>query len=495
MKVINNFQPKPSAMKTPVALCCTLLVFCQLSWSQDNDYLSSLNHFTAPVETEIEFKFENGLPEETRIVLRQWDSLDFLFKIDTTIKAGTKVLAISLFLEKPLLLQLELNKKRDQLFALPGESMTVNYGQLSEDKLEKKIENKPELQAINNYYENQFKLLGREIIQRAYQKYTQLESLEEVALAYDSLSQVQYDLLDQFEEDLPSWFVKYEKKNIEYTGISFKLYTVSTQRHTGTFSGVLPAEYVEIINKFDTEDEIALFSHFYVLSLNDAAYLKYCSDDCYGEDVDVKLINLRMAGLAFGQEIKNEKVRQVYFALNLMLMYASGHPYSEALLSKYAEHLSEPYHNRIKKHRPSSLTGQKAPGFYLKDMNGDPYTLNDLSGKVVLLNFWFVGCTPCIQEIEHEKKLTQTLKDQAFLLVNICTNSAEAAWRATVNREKMPGLNLYAKGNWSQKMEQAYQIVGYPNYCLIDKNGIIVQDKCPRPSSSGLIPKILEQLE
>ena len=51
-----------------------------------------------------------------------------------------------------------------------------------------------------------------------------------------------------------------------------------------------------------------------------------------------------------------------------------------------------------------------APDFTLADLDGDWVTLNELKGKVVLLNFWGTWCGPCRREIPAFINLTEKYK-------------------------------------------------------------------------------------
>lgn len=80
-------------------------------------------------------------------------------------------------------------------------------------------------------------------------------------------------------------------------------------------------------------------------------------------------------------------------------------------------------------------------------------------------------------------------------MVNICANTPEDEWKKYVTENDLPGLNLYAKGNWGSKLADNYQFSSYPTYVLIDKDGKIAMDKAPRPSGEQLIKEIRKRLD
>jgi hypothetical protein len=44
---------------------------------------------------------------------------------------------------------------------------------------------------------------------------------------------------------------------------------------------------------------------------------------------------------------------------------------------------------------PFFTTGQALAPFKLRDLSGRKYDSKELAGKIVVLNFWFIGCPPC----------------------------------------------------------------------------------------------------
>ena len=47
----------------------------------------------------------------------------------------------------------------------------------------------------------------------------------------------------------------------------------------------------------------------------------------------------------------------------------------------------------------SAMIGTSTPAFYMEDINGNSISSEGAKGKVIVLNFWFTACKPCIAEI------------------------------------------------------------------------------------------------
>jgi peroxiredoxin len=60
-----------------------------------------------------------------------------------------------------------------------------------------------------------------------------------------------------------------------------------------------------------------------------------------------------------------------------------------------------------------------APDFTLNDASGNPVTLSEFRGKVVLLNFWATWCAPCRIEIPWFTELQETYRDRDFVVLGV----------------------------------------------------------------------------
>lgn len=145
---------------------------------------------------------------------------------------------------------------------------------------------------------------------------------------------------------------------------------------------------------------------------------------------------------------------------------------TEFLLVRLSEEEQKRRLNNIPKPResPFFITGKKPLNFSGKDLNGNKYKLKDLEGKVVVLNFWFVACSPCRTEIPELNKLADEYKDSSnivFLAVALDpTRDVEKFLETTPFH-----YNIISDGRYIRSI---YRITSYPTHAVIDKAGKII---------------------
>ena len=74
-----------------------------------------------------------------------------------------------------------------------------------------------------------------------------------------------------------------------------------------------------------------------------------------------------------------------------------------------------------------SATRRRAPDFALKALDGGTLRLDDLRGKVVLVNFFATWCSPCRQEVPDFIRLRKQFVDEGFEIVGIGLDMEGAA--------------------------------------------------------------------
>lgn len=69
--------------------------------------------------------------------------------------------------------------------------------------------------------------------------------------------------------------------------------------------------------------------------------------------------------------------------------------------------------------------GEYALDFLTKDMNGRNIKLSDLRGKVVVLNFWFIKCAPCVMEMPDLNEVASNYDPENVVFLGITFDSQE----------------------------------------------------------------------
>lgn len=112
--------------------------------------------------------------------------------------------------------------------------------------------------------------------------------------------------------------------------------------------------------------------------------------------------------------------------------------------------------------------GEKALDFSFTDLNDQSYSLSSLKGKVIVLNFWFTGCPPCVSEIPELNQLVQKYMDQEVVFLGLALDDAVRLKKFLLKHPFAYRIIPEAK-----RLADAYRLPGYPTHVVIDKHSNI----------------------
>jgi peroxiredoxin len=114
---------------------------------------------------------------------------------------------------------------------------------------------------------------------------------------------------------------------------------------------------------------------------------------------------------------------------------------------------------------------QQAPGFALKDINGETHRLADYRGRVVIVNFWATWCPPCREELPSMQRAWEQIRDEgiAMLGVNVGENADTIFPFTAYYPVEFPLLM-----DLDSKVVEDWPVIGLPTTFVLDPEGRLV---------------------
>jgi thiol-disulfide isomerase/thioredoxin len=109
-----------------------------------------------------------------------------------------------------------------------------------------------------------------------------------------------------------------------------------------------------------------------------------------------------------------------------------------------------------------------APELNLTDLNGDPVSLSDYRGSVVLVNLWATWCPPCREEMPTLLKFYEKYRSKGFVLIAL--DQGETVEQVIPFVEEFQ-LTFPVWMDITSSAGRSFNTMSLPSSYVIDRNG------------------------
>jgi len=114
-----------------------------------------------------------------------------------------------------------------------------------------------------------------------------------------------------------------------------------------------------------------------------------------------------------------------------------------------------------------------APAFTVTALDGSKFTLDEMGGRVVLIDFWATWCGPCNEELPHMKKIAKEFAGQPLVIISVSWDSDATKWKDFIQKNEMTWVQYR---DADHELAKRFGVEAIPNYFTIDKDGVLTSE-------------------
>ncbi len=140
---------------------------------------------------------------------------------------------------------------------------------------------------------------------------------------------------------------------------------------------------------------------------------------------------------------------------------------------------------------PVLSLSKMAPAFEVTALDGTRFNLDNMGGKVVLIDFWATWCGPCNEELPHVKKIVKEFAGQPLAVISISWDEDEEKWKNFIAKNEMTWLQ-YRDVN--HELSRRFGVQAIPHYFTIDSDGVLTAEMMGSGSDvEGKLKKLIKR--
>jgi thiol-disulfide isomerase/thioredoxin len=167
---------------------------------------------------------------------------------------------------------------------------------------------------------------------------------------------------------------------------------------------------------------------------------------------------------------------------------------AKAQFEKYVQlkPVGEPQRQRALRYiaEPELARARMAPPFAIDTLDGQHISMDDLTGKVVLLDFWATWCGPCREAMPHIREIAKKFQGQPLVVLSVSLDSDEQKWKEFISKNGMTWLH-YRDGGPSGSIANLFGVKAIPHAFTIDADGVLQDEHIGDALIEGKLKKLV----
>ena len=114
--------------------------------------------------------------------------------------------------------------------------------------------------------------------------------------------------------------------------------------------------------------------------------------------------------------------------------------------------------------------GEAAPAIEGLDLAGAATSLNDLAGDLVYVDFWYIGCGPCMRALPHLAHMEEEFGPAGFHVLGVNHHQDAKTVKRYLDRRELDVPQAIL-----DSLPEGYPVVAYPTWFLVGRDGSIIE--------------------
>ncbi|MGC2791293.1 MAG: redoxin domain-containing protein, partial [Candidatus Sulfotelmatobacter sp.] len=140
--------------------------------------------------------------------------------------------------------------------------------------------------------------------------------------------------------------------------------------------------------------------------------------------------------------------------------------------------------------QPELARARMAPPFAITTTDGKRVSMDDLAGKVVLIDFWATWCAPCREALPHMREIAKKFQGQPLVVLSVSLDNDEEKWKDFVAKNEMTWPQ-YRDGGFTGPIAKMFGVEAIPHTFTIDADGVLQDEHIGDASIEGKLKKLV----